>query len=285
MKVENNQQMLGQWTKLIRMQHPEKMLKFVRSFQDETLATLYGIPDTETFLRLKNSLQRQTKEAAALLLEDPAFADRVDQLPFRQGETIVGLGESTTDDLLSWFEILRQLLELRRPRDGIRLVNEGLSGHTSSQLLGRINGTMAHDPDWVLCMIGGNDALRFGSFGTEPSPTQVSIGETSRNLAEIRRLAQARGNPRWVWITPTTINGERVEAFPPFRQGGIRCRNEDIAAIGDVLRNLSDPVVDTQADFGLPANALWMEADGLHPSLAGHQVIVTLLVQELTGGK
>lgn len=282
MKVENNQQMLGQWTKLIRMQHPEKMLKFVRSFQDETLATLYGIPDTETFLRLKNSLQRQTKEAAAQLLEDPAFADRVDQLPFRQGETIVGLGESTTDDLLSWFEILRQLLELRRPWDGIRLVNEGLSGHTSSQLLGRINGTMAHDPDWVLCMIGGNDALR---FGPEPSPTQVSIGETSRNLAEIRRLAQARGNPRWIWITPTTINGERIEAFPPFRQGGIRCRNEDIAAIGDVMRNLSDPVVDTQADFGLPANALWMEADGLHPSLAGHQVIVTLLVQELTGGK
>ncbi|MFB9274452.1 SGNH/GDSL hydrolase family protein [Cohnella cellulosilytica] len=282
MKVENNQQMLGQWTKLIRMQHPEKMLKFVRSFQDETLATLYGIPDTETFLRLKNSLQRQTKEAAAQLLEDPAFADRVDQLPFRQGETIVGLGESTTDDLLSWFEILRQLLELRRPRDGIRLVNEGLSGHTSSQLLGRINDTMAHSPDWVLCMIGGNDALR---FGPEPSPTQVSIGETSRNLAEIRRLAQARGNPRWVWITPTTINGERIEAFPPFRQGGIRCRNEDIAAVGDVMRNLSDPVVDTQADFGLPANALWMEADGLHPSLAGHQIIVTLLVQELTGGK
>lgn len=282
MKVENNQHMLGQWTKLIRMQHPEKMLKFVRSFQDETLATLYGIPDTETFLRLKNSLQRQTKEAAAQLLEDPAFADRVDQLPFRQGETIVGLGESTTDDLLSWFEILRQLLELRRPRDGIRLVNEGLSGHTSSQLLGRINDTMAHSPDWVLCMIGGNDALR---FGPDPSPTQVSIGETSRNLAEILRLAQARGNPRWVWITPTTINGERIEAFPPFRQGGIRCRNEDIAAIGDVMRNLSDPVVDTQADFGLPANALWMEADGLHPSLAGHQVIVTLLVQELTGGK
>ncbi|RED87626.1 SGNH/GDSL hydrolase family protein [Cohnella phaseoli] len=282
MKVENNQQMLGQWTKLIRMQHPEKMLKFVRSFQDETLATLYGIPDTETFLRLKNSLQRQTKEAAAQLLEDPAFADRVDQLPFRQGETIVGLGESTTDDLLSWFEILRQLLELRRPWDGIRLVNEGLSGHTSSQLLGRINGTMAHDPDWVLCMIGGNDALR---FGPEPSPTQVSIGETSRNLAEIRRLAQARGNPRWIWITPTTINGERVEAFPPFWQGGIGCHNEDIAAVGDVMRNLSDPVVDTQADFGLPANALWMEADGLHPSLAGHQIIVTLLVQELTGGK
>ncbi|QTH43971.1 hypothetical protein J4772_06060 [Cohnella sp. LGH] len=261
------------------------MLKFVRGFQDETLATLYGIPDTETFLRLKKSLHRQTKEAAAQLLEDPTFADRVDQLPFRQGETIVGLGESTTDDLLSWFEILRQLLELRRPRDGIRLVNEGLSGHTSSQLLGRINGTMAHDPDWVLCMIGGNDALRFGSFGTEPSPTQVSIGETSRNLAEIRRLAQARGNPRWVWITPTTINDERVEAFPPFRQGGIRCRNEDIVAVGDVMRNLSDPVVDTQADFGLPANAVWMEADGLHPSLAGHQVIVALLVQELTGGK
>ena len=282
MKVENNQQMLGQWTKLIRMQHPEKMLKFVRSFQDETLATLYGIPDTETFLRLKNSLQRQTKEAAAQLFEDPAFADRVDQLPFRQGETIVGLGESTTDDLLSWFEILRQLLELRRPRDGIRLVNEGLSGHTSSQLLGRINGTMAHDPEWVLCMIGGNDALR---FGPEPSSTQVSIGETSRNLAEILRLAQARGNPRWVWITPTTINGERIEAFPPFRQGGIRCRNEDIAAVGDVMRNLSDPVVDTQAEFGLPANTVWMEADGLHPSLAGHQVIVTLLVQELTGGK
>lgn len=282
MKEQGNMKLNGQWMKLIQMQHPEKLLKFTRQLHEETLTALYGIENVETYISLKNMLHQQAKEAADQLLEDPAFADRVDHLPFKKGETVIGIGESTTDDLLSWFEIMRYMLERRRPHNGIHLINEGISGSTSTQLLGRMGGIVARKPDWILCMIGGNDVLR---FGPEPSITQVSVEETARNLTEIRRLSTVGSDARWVWITPTTIDEKKVASFPHFKQAQISCRNDDIVLVGDIIRSQSDPVVDTQAGFRLPGSSEWMGPDGMHPTIAGHQAILTWLIEELTGGK
>ncbi|GIN72910.1 hypothetical protein J14TS2_33850 [Bacillus sp. J14TS2] len=269
-------QMKMQWKKMIQMQHPEKLLKFARQLDEETLATLYGM-DLETYIDIKSQLEQETKEAADQLLANPEFADRVNRLPFKVGQTVIGVGESTTDDLLSWFEILRRLLERQRPQDNIRMINEGISGDTSTQLLGRFNGVVAQEPDWIICMIGGNDVLR---FGPEPTKTQVSAEETARNISEIRRISTVNSAAQWVWITPTPINDERMAAFPYFRQ--LRCRNEDIHVVSDMIHRLSDPVIDTQTRFGMPASPEWMEVDGLHPSISGHKAIVTWLVEELT---
>jgi acyl-CoA thioesterase I len=71
------------------------------------------------------------------LLEELGFAGRVDRLPLRSGETVVGVGGSITDDLESWLEIVRNLLELRRPEGGIRVVKAGLSAHTTALVLRR----------------------------------------------------------------------------------------------------------------------------------------------------
>jgi acyl-CoA thioesterase I len=64
-------------------------------------------------------------------------AGHVDRLPFRAGEIVVGVGDSITDDLQSWLETVRLLLELRRPEGGIRVVNAGLSAHTTAMVLRR----------------------------------------------------------------------------------------------------------------------------------------------------
>ncbi|MEW9702216.1 SGNH/GDSL hydrolase family protein [Paenibacillus sp. SI8] len=269
------------WVKLVQTQHPEKLLSFARNLDEKTVAAIYGI-DLETYLNVKVLLVQQAKVAAQQLLEDPVFADRVDHLPFKAGETVIGVGESTTDDLLSWFEILRQLLVLQRPQDGIRLVNEGISGHTSTQALARFSGIVAKQPNWILCMLGGNDVLRVGPGSAK---TQVSAEETAKNLKEIRRIASARTTASWVWITPPTFDEERVAAFPHFQQGQLSWRNEDILVIGNTIRSLPDPVVDTQEGFGLPASATFIGPDGLHPTIEGHKAIVTWLVEELTGGK
>jgi acyl-CoA thioesterase-1 len=50
---------------------------------------------------------------------------------------MVGVGGSITDDLESWLEIVRNLLELRRPEGGIRVVKAGLSVHTTALVLRR----------------------------------------------------------------------------------------------------------------------------------------------------
>jgi lysophospholipase L1-like esterase len=256
------------------------MLSFVRNMDESLIAALYGM-DEASYQLTKKQLQLQAQDAAKELLEDPAFADRVDQLPFKQGETIIGVGESTTDDLLSWLEILRHLLEMCRPKDGIAVINEGISGHTSTQVLGRFTGIMSRQPNWIICMIGSNDVLR---VGPEPTKTQVSPEETSKNFAAIRHIAALQNKTHWVWITPPTFDEQRIEANPHFRQGELVWRNDDILAIGDFIRNQLETVVDTQSGFGVPASAELIGPDGIHPSIAGQQAIAKWLVEKLTGG-
>jgi acyl-CoA thioesterase I len=155
------------------------------------------------------------REAAQELLEDPSFAERVDRLPFRERETVLGIGDSFTDDLQSWLEIVRHLLEERRPRDEIRIINAGLSAHTTAMVLRRfVPNVIAQRPDWIICLLGGNDATR---IGPEPNKTQVSIEETGKNLEAMRRIARTQTEAEWVWIIPPTYDEDRASSFPPFK--------------------------------------------------------------------
>lgn len=265
------------WTKLVRFQHPEKMLSFVRHLDERLIGQLYGM-DVEAYQATKNQLAEQGRKAAEELLSDSAFSDRVANLPFSAGETVIGVGESSTDDLISWLEILRFLLVLHRPHDRINVINEGISGNTSTQILGRFPNVVAQKPDWVIFMLGGNDVLRAGS-----TKTQVSLDETSKNVSALRHIATAVG-AHCVWVTPNPFNEHLIAENPYFRQSQITWRNQDILAVGAEIRRQPDIVVDTQQKFGLPPLPELIESDGIHPTISGQKLIAKLVVEGLTGG-
>lgn len=268
------------WVKLVRFQHQEKMLGFARNIEDPVIAALYGM-DTESYRSIRSDLEQQAIHAALQLLEDAAFADRVDRLPFQRGQTVIGVGESTTDDLLSWFEIVGHLVRARRPQDDIRFANEGVSGFTSSQLLGRIVGIVNQRPDWIICMIGGNDAVR---VGPGQAKCQVGMEETANNLQAIRTIAAAKSQAEWVWMTPPLIDERRSWGNPYFRQAELSWRNDDIEAIGKLMKTKPDRVVDTQSVVGKSSPSEWLGPDGIHPSAEGQIAIAKRLVEALTGG-
>jgi lysophospholipase L1-like esterase len=192
---------------------------------------------------------------------------------------VIGVGDSFTDDLQAWLEILRHLLQKRRPQDEISIVNAGLSAHTTAMVLRRfVPNVVAQEPDWIICLLGGNDATR---IGPEPNKPQVSVEETAKNLEAMRRIAQAQTEANWVWIAPPTYDEERAAAYPPFKMGQSVFRNEDVVAIGDYIRKQKEPVVDIQAVFGLPASAELQRPDGVHPSLAGQKAIARAFVEGL----
>jgi lysophospholipase L1-like esterase len=69
----------------------------------------------------------------------------------------------------SWAEILRHLLDLRRPGDRVRVVNGGLSAHTTAMVLRRWPAALAQRPDWVVCLLGGEPVVDLvAAFGTPP---------------------------------------------------------------------------------------------------------------------
>jgi len=174
---------------IVQFTHPEKVYFYVPGFEDEVvLASLYGL-DVDTYRAIKDHFAAAARATAEELIANASFAARVDRLPFQPGELVVAIGESDTDDLQSWLEIVRHLLDLRRPNDGIRIVNAGISGQLTTQALGRFLPIIMQQPDWIVCALGANDANR---NGPEPTLTLVSPDETARNLAELRRRAEAQ---------------------------------------------------------------------------------------------
>ena len=264
---------------LVQYTHLEKLYGYVPGMDEALMARLFGL-GLEEYREVKGRFDANARDAALELLEEPGFSGRVDRLPFRAGETVVGVGDSITDDLQSWLEIVRHLLEERRARDGIRVVNGSLSAHTTAVVLRRfVPNVVALKPDWIICLLGGNDATRTGPESNKP---QVGIEETARNLEAMRRIAREQTEAEWVWITPPTYDEERASSFPPFKMGQSVFRNDGIVAIGDLVRAQEDTVVDIQAVFGLPAATELQGPDGVHPSLAGQKAIAKAFVERLT---
>jgi acyl-CoA thioesterase I len=228
---------------------------------EETIAAILGM-DVATHREIKQRFDTTARDAALELLADPAFAARVDRLPFRPNEPVIALGDSFTDDLQSWFEILRHLVAERRPVDAIRCINAGISAQTTAMALRQFAPLLAQHPGWILCCLGGNDAVR---IGRTPTKTLVSLAESAANLEAMRHLAASLTSAQWAWITPPPLIEARIDAFPPFQQGQSSWRNADISAIADVMRRFPEPVIDLAESFGLPADPALQGPDGCIP--------------------
>src|SRR5215210_3224817 len=264
----------------IQYHHPEKTLSTLPGgpeIGDEMLAPFFGT-DARTYREIKAAFAERARRCARELLQDAWFAALVDRLPFEAGTTVVGLGDSITDDYQSWLEILRHLLVERRPESGIYLVNAGISGDTSSGLLGRLLDILEGSPAWIITLIGTNDV----AFVRDP-PTKslVSPEETGKNLRALRDLAETLSATRLVWITPPPAIEDRANEVPA---GQPVWRNADLAKVANLVREVAgeDPLVDLWEVFGEPADPKLLLPDGLHPSLAGQRAIAAALVEQLS---
>jgi lysophospholipase L1-like esterase len=269
---------------------PNKLLEFSVQFQhfekiigmpgiDENInADILGI-GVEEYSKIKNQFTENARAAAKELLADPSFSALVDQIPFAPGEKIVGLGDSITDDSQSWLEILGFILEIRGEADVIEIINAGISGNTTAQMISRFSDVALQQPDWIVCLAGSNDVRLHGQ---SPTKVLVSIEETEKNLLMLRNFAETQTSAQWVWMTPPAFIEEKVKTiwFPDPIE--IMFLNEGIISVADVIRKQPDKVVDIQAVFGVPPEPELMLFDGLHPSLEGQKLIVSELIKELT---
>ena len=244
---------------LARFIHVEKMLPPLPGVHDMLLADLLKMP--------------------AEVLKDIRAQLAADQLPFAAGSTVVGFGDSLTDDLQSWLEILRQVLEIRRPNDQIKLVNAGASGESTTQMLFRVPQVLSLNPACIISMAGTNDARRFGTLPV----TQVSLSETRRNLAAFAEAGAKAGNVRWVWMTPPPVIESRVTGHWFWTPMATSWKAADVQAIGDAMLASKERVVDLRPAFAGAAGAELILDDGVHPTVQGQTTILRTLVASLCG--
>jgi acyl-CoA thioesterase I len=263
---------------LVRFIHVEKMLPPLPGVHDLLLADLLKMP-AEVLKGIRAQLAAEVRHAAETLLSDATFAKQVDQLPFAAGSTVVGFGDSLTDDLQSWLEILRQVLEIRRPNDQIKLVNAGASGESTTQMLFRVPQVLSLNPACIISMAGTNDARRFGTLPV----TQVSLSETRRNLAAFAEAGAKAGNVRWVWMTPPPVIESRVTGHWFWAPMATSWKAADVQAIGDAMLASKERVVDLRPAFAGAAGAELILDDGVHPTVQGQMTILRTLVASLCG--
>ncbi|MGI6316978.1 MAG: SGNH/GDSL hydrolase family protein [Christensenellales bacterium] len=201
---------------------------------------------------------------------------------FEKNTTLLFTGDSITDadrarpvgtDFFNglgrnYVSHVNSLLTAWRPDAKIRVLNTGVSGNTSRDLLARWQtDVLALRPDYVSVMIGINDVWR--QFDNPLAPDMaVSPQEYRANMAEIIRLTlpAVRG---MILMTPFFIE--------PRREDPMRARTDEyIAIIKDLATEHGLTLVDSQAAMDrvcahVPTASLaW---DRVHPSVAGHMVL------------
>jgi acyl-CoA thioesterase I len=225
---------------LVRFCHPAKILgggRLPGTLDDDAIAGLYGT-DLTTYRALAAEMAGEARRAAA-------------DLPPAPPVSILALGDSITDDLGSWAEILRHA--------GARIVNAGLAGDTTGGARVRLTRLLEERPEWAIVMLGTNDARRHGRDG---EPILVSDAETRRNLHAIDAKLR-RSCARVVWVTPPPI------ADPVLLEPDLVWQLGDVAAKADLVRELDPHAVDLWPGW----NAEHLSADALHPSSAGQRFI------------
>ncbi len=264
--------------RMLQFFHYEKLLALMPGMSEQLMATLNGF-SLDDYRATRAHFAGQAREAAQELLGDADFAAQVDRLPFSSGAVVAAVGDSITDDLQSWFEILRHALDLRRPDDKVTFINAGISGETTTQMLARFFAVADRKPDWVICFAGTNDARRHGH---QPAKTLVSPDETERNLAALRQIGTTQTSAQWLWVTPATVVEEQIASDPFLSGRQVMWRNDDVRAAADAVRRQSGPIVNLQPLFGTPANPAYLLSDGLHPNLTGQKVIARAVVEALS---
>ncbi|MGE7386483.1 SGNH/GDSL hydrolase family protein [Streptomyces sp. NPDC004126] len=251
--------------RMLRFHQPEKVLRHLGPTPDEAaLAALFGL-DTAGYRARLDRFTARNRAAAAALAATPGAAAQPAALPFRPGEHVVAVGESSTADRLSWFEILRHLLP-----EHVRCTNLAVSGSTTTQALANVPMLAFQRPDWVLCMLGANDVQRLDGVPL------VAAAETRRALRTLRDLTVRRTGARWVWLTPTGIDPDRVVRYVHFRRAGIGWSGADLDAVAELLLAEPEVTVDTRA-----AAHGHLEDDGVHLTPSGQQRVAAAVLDAL----
>jgi hypothetical protein len=97
----------------IQYTHLDKLYGYLPGMT-RALPAVFGL-DPESYAERTARFAAHARQAAGQLLADSSLAGRVDAVPFHPGQLVLAVGDSVTDDLQSWAEILRHLLDHTAP--------------------------------------------------------------------------------------------------------------------------------------------------------------------------
>ena len=222
-----------------------------------------------------DSLASEAKEGVAHLLSEAKVTEALPRLPFERDALVIAVGDSITADRLGWAEMM-SLLAAEIPEPRFTVVNMGVGGQTSSDVISQMDIYADWQPDWVILMIGTND-FRFHT--EQPGATMLSMSETTRNLLLIRRLIKEDLGARLVVVTPPPVAKPGVAVGSGARAVGWR-EGED-ESLAEFIRSEFASHIDVHSVLSDGAADGHFEEDGIHPNALGQKLILRTILLNL----
>lgn len=243
----------------------------------ENVASFIGLSVAE-LTDSRTHCDDQAEMAAQEILKDEDMLKAIEKIPFKKGQTVLAIGDSFTDDLSGWFEILRHVLEISRPDLELEFINMGVHEDTSADALRRVNRTVLDiKPDWVFVALGTYDAMRLHAA---PDRTLVSLADFWENLNSIENAIIQTTQLPVIWITPAPVITELMERVPLF--DGL-VYESDLIQFREVVAGRTGYIVDPPGRrMGSPADAWNFLPDGFYHALAGHSSTVKRILTSLS---
>jgi len=187
-----------------------------------------------------------------------------------QGDSITDAGRTGTPDGLGhgYVAMVRGMLSARHPELDVEILNRGVGGDRTVELLARWQeDCLDLRPDVLSLMIGVNDVWRKARIWR--GQTFVPPEQYQENLIRLLDMAAGAGVRRFVLMSPTTIDPDNRSEL-----------NNLLAVYDEIVRKEAD----RRNAVYVPARRRLMAArealpqvswttDGCHPTAAGHALL------------
>ncbi|WP_025725136.1 SGNH/GDSL hydrolase family protein [Acholeplasma granularum] len=209
---------------------------------------------------------------------------------FRKNDTVIFFGDSITAKGKTKIEdapknetigngfvsFINAYLLIHHPKLNIRIINQGISGNKTPDLIQRIDDDLlAFNPNWVITMIGANDAWRQVDFPQNPK-FWITDEMFSNNIEELIVTLKSN-NINQILISPFMIEKNDLDPLKI-----IINRYAKIMEELSIKHNI--PFIHMQKAFDkllVDANSYTLSKDRMHPNVAGHLFISEEIIKVL----
>ena len=208
--------------------------------------------------------------------------------PLRGVRRIVCLGDSITQQGESpggYVWLLRRYLAALYPQQNIEVVNAGISGHKSTDMLGRFQrDVLDRKPDLVTISVGVNDVWHgfYDGYPRGDGPRGVPLDAYRRNVEEMVRRARAAG-VRVVMLSTTVIHEDLRNRENAKLVGYNNALREIAGRHGARFVDYQKPFRDLIATYRDRTGARddLLTTDGVHMNALGNRVMAHTLMNGL----
>ncbi len=198
-----------------------------------------------------------------------------------QGDSITDAGRGETADGLGggYVAMVRGLFQALHPDFPVRILNRGVGGDRTAELLVRWPAECLElKPDVLSIMIGVNDVWRLK--GEWNGQKHIALPEYTANLTKLLEQAKAAGIRQLVLMSPTTVepenDGELTQLVGRYAA--------EVKRLAGVFGAAYVPSREAMLAARAAQPKVAWTTDGCHPGAAGHALLAATWLKTVTAG-